>query len=442
MDKINKNDLIQTLKDWNFWEKDFNTGIPRKSYVDQLKSLIKVGQVVVVTGARRSGKSFILKQFAKSLIDQGIERNRILIINFEDPRLPEMDTAALEWIYNVYLEFLGPKEKPFLILDEIQEVPGWEKWVRMMHELDKASIIVSGSNAKLLSQELATVLSGRHIDLNIFLLSFPEFLMFNGIIIKDKADITRDATAIKGLFRKYLEEGGYPEAALSSKKKEILLAYFDDIINKDLIQRYRIRKGEKLKALARFYLSQSASLVTYSSSAKFLGISTDTADKFSGYLQTAFLVSFLKRFSFKVKEQEKSPRKVYSIDTGLANAIGFRFTENLGRLAENIVFWELKKQQAVDLNLELFFWKDIHHQEVDFALKDSLKVKKLIQVCWDINHPQTREREIRALLRAMDEFGLSEALVITEDQESTESIKNKFIKTMPLWKWLLLGSEQ
>jgi len=436
---MNKNEIINILNDWNYWEKELNFGVWRKSYVDRLNRLAGAKEIVVVTGARHSGKSYILRQFAKSLIEKGINKNRLLIINFEDPRFPELTIESLETIYQIYLEFLRPAEKPFLLLDEIQEVPGWEKWVRMMQELDKAHLIISGSNANLLSQELATLLSGRHIDLPVFLLSFSEFLSFNGQPNLANNPQT-NATALKGYLRKYLEEGAYPEVTLSLSKKEILLAYFDDIINKDLIKRYHIRKGEKLKALAKFYIGQSASLITHSSSAKFLGMSTDTADKFAGYLETAFLLSFLPRFSFKIKEQEKSPRKVYSIDSGLANAVGFRFSENYGRLAENLVFSELNRQSASNPDREMFYWKDIQRREVDFVIKENLAVKQLIQVCWDISRPATKEREIRPLLKALDDFNLPEALVITEDHFSQEKIKNKTINFVPLWHWLLLDT--
>ncbi|MDI6731170.1 MAG: ATP-binding protein [Candidatus Margulisbacteria bacterium] len=434
----NKNELFEALKDWNFWEKDLNTGISRKKYTKRLGELVQTSQVVVVTGPRRSGKSYILRQFAKRLIESGTPRNQILTINFEDPRLPVIDAKGLEEVYKLYLEFKGPQDKPYLLLDEIQEVEGWEKWVRTMHDLDKAHLVISGSNAKLLSKELATLLSGQHIDLNVFLLSFSEFMAFNGLTIVDENDAARNEIAIKNFFRRYLEEGGYPEVTLSLQKKEILLAYFDDIINKDLIRRYHIRKGESLLSLARFLLSQSASMVTHSSSARFLGITTGTAEKFAGYLDTAFLISFLKRFSFKVKEQEKSPRKVYSIDTGLANAVGFRFSENLGRLAENIVFRELMKRKVLDPGLELFFWKDTHHREVDFVVKDIEGVKELIQVSWDLNnYPQTKGREFRSLFLAMEKLKCNNALIITEDQETVETINGKTIKIQPLWKWLL-----
>ena len=434
---MDKNEILKILEDWNFWKKTFDTGIQRVFYLEKLERMLSAEQIVAITGARRSGKSFIMRQLARKLIKEKIDTNRILIINFEDPRFIGLDTKLLQQIYETYLEFLNPKDKPYIFLDEIQEVKGWEKWVRTMHELKKASIILSGSNAKLLSRELATLLTGRHLSITVFPLSFKEFLDFNNLRIKKELDLASKRIEIKSLLRNYLEFGSFPDVVLQREKKEILLAYFGDVSDKDLIRRYRIRKSEKLKNLIKFYLSNVSSLITFSSIEKSLKISADTIEKFSNYFETAYLAFFLKRFSFKVKEQEKSPRKVYAIDSGLANIIGFRFSQNLGKLAENIVFLELKRKRTSSPYLEFYYWKDERHREVDFVIKEKLKVKQLIQICWDIGDEKTRKREIESLTRAMREFKLKEGLVITEDYEDEERIENKKIKFIPLWKWLL-----
>jgi uncharacterized protein len=434
---VNKNEIIRILEDWNLWKKELETGVPRETYLQELDKFLKSNQVVVITGPRRSGKSYIMRQLAKSLLKKQVAKNNILIINFEDPRFPELNAKKLADIFEIYLGYMRPTGDIYVFLDEVQEVKGWEKWVCSMHELKKARVIVSGSNANLLSKELATVLTGRHLDLMILPLSFKEYLLFHNIELKDELDMIRQETAIKGLLLKYLEEGSYPEVVLSEKGREILLTYFDDILNKDLIRRFKIRKTEKFKSLAKYYLSQTASLSTYNSTAKFLGITADTVEKFSGYLASAYLLFFVKRFSFKVKEQEKSPRKIYVVDTGLANAAGFRFSDNWGRIAENLVFLELKRKQTLSPGLELFFWKDVHHREVDFVLKEGLRNKQLIQVSWATGQPRTKDREMRSLLKAMKEFDLSKAIVITEDEQRKEEIEGKQIAFIPLWKWLL-----
>lgn len=309
VNKMDKNEIIKILEDWNFWRRGLDSGIKRPFYIDKLTKLLQTNQILIITGARRSGKSFIMRQLAKELTMEGVESNNILMVNFEDPRFTELNAKTLQNIYETYLEFLNPSGQPYIFLDEVQEVKEWEKWVRTVHELRKAKIVISGSNAKLLSGELATLLTGRHLDLTIFPLSFEEYIIFNNISIKDQIDIINRHIEIKGLIKKYLEFGSFPEVVLTEGKNQILLNYFEDILNKDIIRRFRIRKAEKLKSLAKFYLANISSPITFSSMEKFLETSADTIEKFSSYLETSYLVFFLKKFSFKVKEQEKVPER-------------------------------------------------------------------------------------------------------------------------------------
>ncbi len=169
---MNKNEIIEILQDWNFWKRDLEAGIKRPIYLNKLKGFLKTGQIVTITGARRVGKSFLMRQLIRSLITDGVDRNNILMVNFEDPRFTELDVRTLQRTYEVYLEFLNPKGEIFIFLDEVQEVSGWERWVRTIHELNKAKLVISGSNAKLLDKELSTLLTGRHIDLVVFPLSW------------------------------------------------------------------------------------------------------------------------------------------------------------------------------------------------------------------------------------------------------------------------------
>jgi len=434
---MDKNEIIKIFGDWNFWDKDLNTGINRPYYLNKIKNFHESSHIIVITGARRSGKSFIMRQTAKALIKGGIRKNHILMVNFEDPRFVELNTKTLQQVYDVYLEFLNPQEKPYLFLDEIQEVKEWEKWVRTIHELDKAKIIISGSNAKLLSRELSTLLTGRHLDLVIFPLSFKEFLKFKNVDLSKRFEIVNKEIEIKRLLREYIEFGSFPEVVLGGEKNQILLNYFEDMLNKDIVRRFKIRKSKELVSLAKFYLGNISSLITFSSLERTLNISVDTVEKFSGYLEDTFILFFLKRFSYKFREQEKSPRKVYAIDVGLANTVGFRFSQNMGRLAENLVFLELKRKEMLGSNLEIYYWKDVNHREVDFLIKEDLKVRQLIQVCWEVNRPDTKNREIRSLLKAMKEFNLEEGLIITDDYKAEENIQGKKINYIPLWEWYL-----
>lgn len=439
---MDKAELLEILNDWNFWKKELDVGIEREAYLERcLRILEKINVVAAIVGVRRAGKSYVMRQVMKRLAEKGTAKNDILFVNFEDRRFSEFYPKLLDEIYETYLEFLKPGKKPFVFLDEVHNVPKWERWVRTMHELGRAKIMVSGSSSKLLAGELATVMTGRHLDVFVFPLDFGEFLRFNNVVIKDSLDSADRKIELKRLFREYQEYGGFPEVVLAGQKDEkrqLLLTHFDDVLTKDIERRYRLRRSEKLRALARFYLTNMAGTITFSSIAKFLETTTNTVEKFSSYLLEANLVFFVKRFSFKVKEQEKAPRKVYSIDTGMANAVGFRFMSNFGRAAENTVAIGLKRRHAADPLVEPYYWTD-GRGEVDFAVKRGDEVESLIQVCWDPTQYGTKEREVNSLLKAGRELKCGRLFVITgETYEGEETIKGEKIRFVPLWKWMLL----
>lgn len=429
---MQQSELIKVLEDWNFWNRELDCGIERGLYLKKLQELTQKGFCTVITGPRRAGKTYIMRQFLKRLITNGISPNSTLFINFEDPRLTELNPSMLEMLYKTYMEYLKPKGEVFLFFDEIQEVEDWEKWVLKMLELKEAYIFISGSNAKLLSRELATLLTGRHLDLTVMPLSFAEFFKF-------KESETSDFFAMKELFKEYTRFGGFPEVVLSKNKREILLSYLSDILEKDIIRRHSIRKGEQIRSLLKFYLTNFSALVTNTSVSKFLEISKDTVDKFSRYLEDAFLLSFVKRFSFKVKEIEKSPRKVYSIDTGLSNVMDVSLSENIGRHLENIVYLELLRQKTFSPEIEIYYFKETHTGEVDFVIKSGKDIKSLIQVCWNISEFNTKKREIRALLKASETMKCDNLLIITEDREEEERVNGKIVKILPLLKFFQQG---
>ncbi len=419
---MDKNELLAILSDWNFWEKPLATGILRESYVGKIRQALETGQIVVVSGVRRSGKSIITRQTAQSLINDGVSKNNILLVNFEDPRFISRDTRLLEQIFTTFKTGLNPKGEIYLFLDEIQEVADWQRWVRMVQELGKAKIVMTGSNSKLLSKEMATVLTGRHQNITVYPLSFSEFLDFrNNVSINSLQD--------------YLATGGFPDIVLGKGSKELLLTYFEDIAEKDLVKRFRIRKIDLLKSLARYYMSNPSSLITYSAIKRSLGLATDTAIKFSAYLETAYLNFFVKKFSFKVKEQERSPQKVYAIDTGLSQAVGFFTSPNTGFLAENAVYLELLRRKSLFGGGEIFYWKDERHREVDFIIQKNNDLQA-IQVCWDLDRPQTKAREITSLTTAMDKLKITNGTILTLKANAEEKVGGKNIRIMALEDWL------
>lgn len=429
--------ILEILNDWNFWRKELDTGKKRQEYVNSCLDFLKPNVIVAITGVRRSGKSYLMRQVAKELAEKGIKKEELLIVNFEDVRFTEFSTKLLNEIYEIYIEVLKPTSKPFIFLDEIHNVPNWEKWVRTIHELNKAKIIISGSSSKLLAGELATVLTGRHLDVAVFPLSFKEFLLFKNIEIKDELDLISKKIEIKRALNEYSEFGGFPEVVLSEEKRQLLSRYFEDVVTKDVEKRHKIRKGEKLRNLARFYLTNIANPITFSSLSKFLKISKNTIENFSNYLEEAYALFFVKKFSFSFKEQEKSARKVYAIDPGLSNAIGFRFSENRGKLMENMVAVEILRKKSLNPNLDFYYWKDYQQREVDFVLKEGFEVKQLIQVTYASSKDEIEKREIKLLVKASEELKCKKLLIITWDYEDELQVDNKKIKCLPLWKWLL-----
>ncbi len=436
---MNKSEILEVLNGWNFWTRTQTTGIERRGLLDALTRLNSGNFVISIIGPRRSGKSVLIKQFAASLINQGVAPRNILVVNFEDYRWQNLNLQILDKIYTAYLEKVSPPsdKMPYIFLDEVQKVPGWEGFARTLLEKKDAHIFVSGSSAKLLSRELATLLTGRSLILEVFPLDFREFLAFKNILIKDDLAVVSQKREIGALLEEYVEFGGFPEVALNRNKKEILIQYFEDVLEKDIAERHSVRRKDKLKALARFYLANVSNAITFRSVEKFLQIPLLTVERFSSFLEESYLLFFNKRFSFSLKEQSRSPRKVYSYDVGLANFSGFRFTKNTGRLYENIVAIELKRKASKNRNLEIFYGNISNDREVDFVVKEGLKVRQVIQVAVKIDDFKVKERETKPLCKFLEDLKLKEGLVITEDYEDEEKIKGKKIIYMPLWKWLL-----
>lgn len=428
---MEKEEIIEVLSGWNFWKKDHDTGIPRNGYLDKLERLAATGQVVAITGVRRSGKSTLMKQFVKRQIEAGRDRNSFLYINFEEPKFAGMlSLEFLETVHDAYTEIVKPKETPCLLLDEVQNLPRWERFVRGLHEKREAQVLVSGSTSKLFSEGLAKLLTGRWLELKTYPLDFTEFLGFNGLKLSGRLDILSKRVKIKQMLRQYLEFGGFPLVVLNNEKEEILSRYFEDIIGRDVAERNKVRKTEKLKALARHYLTSFSSSISYRKIAKFIGLSLDSVERFSASMQDAYLILFVPKFSYSLKEQQVNPKKVYCVDSGLINAAGFRFSQNIGRLYENTVFAMLNRKGK-----EVYYYKG--KGECDFVIKEGRKVSQAIQVSYQLG--ENKEREVRGLLEAMEAFKLSEGLIVTEGFEGQETQRGKKVKYTPLWKWLITG---
>jgi uncharacterized protein len=409
----------------NFWHQSLK---PKKLISRELIQSInlKNKEVVDIIGVRRSGKSSILK-----LIIQKLKlKNNFLFINFEDPFfVHHRNSKIIEDLITTY-EIYFSKNLEYLFFDEIQNVEKWEKAIRKFRDCEKYKIFITGSSSKLLSGELASVLTGRHLSHIVYPLDFKEFLFFNNLKIKTKKDLIIKNKSIQKFFDEYLKTGGFPEMVITGNLI-LLKQYFFDILQKDVISRYEIRDKAALEKIAVFLISNVGKIISLRSIEKAFDILFPTLVSYLEYLKEAFLIFDLPQFSYSLKTMAKAQKKIYTIDTGLANAVSFRFSEDKGRILEQCVFTHLKKTGA-----ELFYYKTKKNTEVDFFVKNTKK-RELIQVAWSLENEETKKREINSLLTAMEELKLNHGLILTHDESEEIAIGNKLITVTPAYKWIL-----
>jgi len=396
--------------------------IERELFIKSKKFLL-YPNTLVITGIRRCGKSIFSYLLAK--------KKKFGYINFDDERLSETKTEDLNKILQAFYELYDDIE--YIILDEIQNVEKWELFVNRLRRTKK--VIVTGSNSELLSGELATHLTGRYIDIMLSPFSFREFLRFNQMV-ELKAYTTKEKAKILKLLDKYLRLGGFPE--VNKFGKMILVRIYNDIITKDILLRRKIKKIEEIKKLAKYLITNFCQETTYSKLAKILSIKqVSTISNWISYLEQSFLIFKLERFSFKLKQQFIAPKKFYCIDSGIIDAIAFKFSGNIGYFMENSVAVELQRKKSLNPLTEIYYWKNHQQNEVDFVVKYGKKIKQLIQVTYASSKDEIKEREIKSLIKASIELKCNDLLIITSDYEEKEKIKSKTIKFVPLWKWLL-----
>ena len=299
--------------------------------------------------------------------------------------------------------------------------------------------MVSGSNASLLSRDIFSLLTGRHITTRMFPFSFSEFLDHHGIKYQLKTlQYSKKKTSVKKLFNEYLQNGGFPEVIYypGLGQRELLQSYFDDIIFRDIISRFNIRNPQVFKQLSIFCISNIAKPHTFNSLrrlfANYTSLSTDAIINYLSYLEDAFLLFSVSHYDHSMKKQINKPKKLYCIDTGMINAVSFRFSDNLGQLYENLVFLQLKRS-----NHEMYYWQSAKGYEVDFVIKEGLKASQLIQVCFDVSDAETRSREVRGLVEGLNYFDLPKGTIITSDFFHEEIVDGKVLRYVPLWYWLL-----
>ncbi len=440
---MNERERIRyAIKEWQ--EREIGKVKKRAVNIDLFSRL---DHMIDIIGVRRSGKTFLMFMVIKELERAGVPKDSIIYINFENRVLYPPTERLLDALLDYALE--KGSGKAFLFLDEIHNVRNWERWARSVYDSHKGriKIVVSGSTSRIIRKDIASLLTGRHVSIKVFPLSFSEFLDFRGMKFsrEDVLYSARKQATARTMLEEYLKYGGFPEICLEGSgqmKTEILRAYYDDILYKDIMEKHGIKETVVMENFLRFLLSNISSYFSYRRGKDYLNsqgipVSTRTLLRYTSVLEEVFLFFFVPIFSKKVREQLKYPRKIYSVDTGLRNAVN-PVSEGCGKMAENAVYLELRRRFK-ESGTEINYWKSRQQEEVDFIVREGPKVSELIQVCWDMGKEETKEREIKALLKAMDEFGLKKGLVITKDLEMEEKIGDRKIACIPLWKWLLVG---
>jgi len=415
------------------------SGIP-DMFDRELNVPIDIESVVTIVGLRRVGKTYYLYQVIKNLLKKGVERQRIFYINFEDERLENITSRDLSKIVEIYYKMNPAVKNGYFFFDEIQNVPSWERFVRRLAEKKGFRIFLTGSSSKLLSKEIATALRGRTISFNLLPLSFREFVGAKGI------DTTEPLTEMeRGMIKMCLDEfvkyGGFPELLGYDKnvKLRMLKEYLDLIIYRDLIERYGIEKVAALKFMIRLLVRNFSRELSVRKLYNFLkssniSLSKNKVYEYFSYLEDMNFIFLIRRYG-RGKEVERSIPKIYLCDVGFATLQG---VQDIGRRMENIVGLELlRRKEYFEPMIEIYYWKDTSGREVDFVIKMGQRIEELIQVCYDLDDPNTKSREFAGLLKASSELKCKNLSIITWETEGTKKFNGAEIKFVPLWKWLL-----
>ncbi len=397
---------------------------------------VNSGKIITLTGVRRSGKTYHLLNVARRLKRKGMNSCKLLYFNFEDERL-DLTVRELDLILQTYQE-LYPKLdlfKCYFFFDEIQEIAGWEKFVTRLYETISKNVFVTGSNATLLSREIASALRGRTITYEVYPLSFREFV---GVMEPNlNLDSSRSKVRLVGMFETFLEQGGFPELIKleDGLKRKTLQEYFDVMVFRDLIERYEISQPTLLKYFCKRVIGNSAgefSVNKIYNELKSQGykVSKDTIYSFQEYVEAIYLTRFVSKYSHSVVKKEFSQKKIYVIDSGLGVALNYKLSQDRGRLLENTVALELIKQGK-----DISYFKNSF--ECDFVVVEKDKAVTAIQVTWDIGDKGVRDREVNGLVKACKQLGLGAGLILTFDQGEDFEEKGVEVKVMPAWRYFL-----
>lgn len=408
------NQVIRTiLQEWK--ERKLPNLINRDLKIDLDHIQNRVRNAVVITGFRRVGKTYIVFEAIQDLLKQ-YDRGDVVYVNFEDERLVNIETDILTNLIPESISVFGKKPK-YLFLDEIQVVPNWSKWVRRILDTEEVEIIITGSSSKLGSNELPTELRGRAWELKVNPLNYGEFLRFKNV------DTSGESYNFKYYFSEYIKYGGLPAVVLTEdeKKNELLQMYYNTVVQREILDRYKINNDNILRTLLSFLLNSNyVTISNLFNTLKSLGLSVGktTIDKYIGYIKSSYFMFDLKIFNYKIVNQLMYPRKNYFIDNGFLTALSTKYTKDYGKLFENIVC-----QNLTNLNNELYYWKDTKGREVDFVVFENGKVNALYQACYDITDFGTLDRETRSLLKAKKDLDCDNLNLIVFENGNKVNLK-------------------
>ena len=427
------NSFAQIISEWLQEEVLEPDILKREIKIPDIKSL---KEILAITGPRRAGKTFLMYQLISEIIsNKKYTKSDVLFIDFEDYRLTGILPENIDDLLSVFFQLTG-KEPKFLFFDEVQHLPNWGRVLRTLHNKRKYKIIVSGSNSEMLSKEISTELRGRYSDLLLMPFSFREYLRKQKITYNKQTQYLPEKGKILKAFDDYIKKGAFPEVIEKKscqEKRKLLQNYYNTIFFNDIIERYNIKTKFVLQELMKYGLTTFSSLFSISKFEKYLKIanipvSKSTISNYLHYLENAFFIILNEKFSYSPRKRLMNPSKLYMLDTGFS-ALGYNFSENRGRLLENIVAIELFRKQR-----EVFYYKE--KSECDFIINKNLKPETAIQVCWELNEKNTA-REVRALTEVKQKLGTKENYILTYNQETVvEHNGNKF-KALPVWKWLI-----
>ena len=426
-----KQSLEQLVGD--FLERELPVLTERKFDLDPIAD-----KALALIGMRRVGKTYLCYQAMQTLLEQGVPKDNILYLNFEDDRLFGFELSDCQTILDVFYAPQPEKksEHCYFFFDEIQNIAHWERFIRRLIDTENVSVYVTGSSAKLLSTEIATGLRGRALDREVFPFSFEEYLRAHEITINWNRIGSKTRLLLNRHAETYCRTGGFPEIQKMDKarRQEILQSYVDAVVLRDVVERHRISNIETLKALVYHVLRAPSTKLSVNKfyldlKSRGLRIAKDDLYAFLRHLTDACLLFQVPLWTRSEKKRQVNPKKIYAIDNGILDAYSTHMTADHGAFLENLVFLTLRRQ-----GLDVGYYETKRGLEIDFVFRRDEETV-LVQVAWRLDNEATREREFRALEEAAPELGATRCIIVTLDEEETR--EDPRIEIIPLWKFLL-----